>query len=194
MKKFSIADCRLATASDRFSLTILGRMAVAPIPNRQSPIASAFSLVEVVLALGIVSFCLLAIVGLLPVGLKAVKNANEQAAAANVVGGIAEALRKASSTNGNNFAATFAGQPITYALGNVTSSTNQWTDLDLNGTSDATGKRLSARLEILKQPTATEPGRAFISVAWPAQATWTNQTWTNAEGSLTSSIQFLPKP
>jgi type II secretory pathway pseudopilin PulG len=198
MKKFTIGDLRLAISFARFPFAILGRTGVAPIPNRQSPIASAFSLVEVVLALGIVSFCLLAIVGLLPVGLKAVKNANEQAGAAQVVDGIADALRKASSTNGTNFAATFAGGSIAYTLGGGNSSTNQWPDLDLNGTSDPTGKRLSARLEILQQPTAIQPGRAVISVAWPAQAnpTWNsaNQTWSNAEGSVTTAIQFLPKP
>jgi len=66
---------------------------------------AALSLVEVTLALGIVSFSMLAVVGLLPVGLQSIKNANEQAGAANVIGGIADALRKASSTDGTTFTA-----------------------------------------------------------------------------------------
>jgi type II secretory pathway pseudopilin PulG len=159
---------------------------------------AAFSLIEVTLALGIVSFCLLAVVGLLPVGLRSIKNANEQAGAANVVSGIADALRKAYSADGTNYTAMFAGEDIRYVLGPGTAPSIEWKELDLSGTDDDTGKRLSARLEIFEQPTATKPGRAVISVAWPAQAdpTWNsgNQTWTKAEGSLTSSIQFLPKP
>ncbi len=159
----------------------------------------AFSLVEVVLALGIVSFSLLAVVGLLPVGLRSIKNANEQAAAANVVGAISAALRAASSTDGTNFTNTFSGENITYLMGGANASTNKWTNLDLSGTPGTSAKRLSALLEIVNQPGTNPPtpGRAVISVAWPAQADpeWhsANQTWTKAEGSLTTAIQFLPK-
>jgi type II secretory pathway pseudopilin PulG len=158
---------------------------------------AAFSLVEVTLALGIVSFSMLAVVGLLPVGLKSIKNANEQAGAANVVGGIADALRKASSLDGTTFTATFAGKPIIYNLSGNGSTSATWNNLDFSGTPNEAEKRLSAVLEILEMPTATKPGRAVISVAWPAQAVpeWTSsdKTWGKAEGSLTSSILFLPK-
>jgi len=43
-------------------------------------------------------------------------------------------------------------------------------DLDVSGSPTGGEKRLSAVLEILEVPTATQPGRAVISVAWPAQA------------------------
>lgn len=163
---------------------------------------AAFSLVEVVLAIGIVSFALLAVVGLLPAGLKSIKNANEQAGAANVVGAISEALRVATSLDGTNFTTSFAGKPITFA---VTAGTGpspaglEWRELGLDGSANPMGKRLSARLEILNEPVASPltPGRAVISVAWPAQAdpTWNsaNRTWTKAEGFVTTAIQFLPK-
>jgi uncharacterized protein (TIGR02598 family) len=159
---------------------------------------AALSLVEVTLALGIVSFSMLAVVGLLPVGLQSIKNANEQAGAANVIGGIADALRKASSADGTTFTANYAGQALTYRLDDPDSKLSVRADLDVSGSPTGGEKRLSAVLEILEVPTATQPGRAVISVAWPAQAgpEWDSgdQTWDKAEGSLTTSILFLPRP
>ena len=162
----------------------------------------AFSLVEVTLALGIVSFALVAVLGLLPVGLKSVKNANEQAGAANVLNAIAGTLRTASSTNGVNFSGRFADQNISYTLG-ASSPAIVWPNLTLEGAQeDVSGnppKRLSARLEILQTPANISTlGRAVLSVAWSAQAnpTWdaSANRWTKADGSITSGIQFLPKP
>jgi uncharacterized protein (TIGR02598 family) len=48
----------------------------------------AFSLVEVTLALGVSSFCLIALMGLVPVGLKSNQATREQAAALNVARGL----------------------------------------------------------------------------------------------------------
>jgi hypothetical protein len=113
------------------------------------------------------------------------------------VGGIAEASRTATSPAGTTFTATFGGKPIIYTLSGSGSAFFPWDNLDFSGTPNDAEKRLSAVLEILDMPTATEPGSAVISVAWPAQArpVWNsdNQTWDKAEGSLTSSILFLPK-
>ena len=158
-----------------------------------------FSLVEVTLAIGIVSFALLAVVGLLPVGLKSVKNANEQAGAANVLNVIAGSLRSASSTNRANFSSQFAGQTVAFAIAGSTTS-NSWTNLALDGSLETatSPKRLSAVVNIYPASSVTTPSRAVISVAWSAQSApgWnsTTQRWTNADGSLTSGIQFLPKP
>jgi hypothetical protein len=61
-------------------------------------------------------------------------------------------------------------------------------------------KRLSARLEILQTPSVdlATPGRALITVAWPAVVNpqWDSNTgqWSRAEGSVTTAIQFSPKP
>jgi uncharacterized protein (TIGR02598 family) len=180
MKRFSIADCRLPIAD--FGLAIAN--------------SRAFSLVEVVLAIGIVSFALLAVTGLMPVGLKSVKNANDQAGAANVLNVIADRLRAASSTNSSNYSNSFAGTQIAYAVGGSV-ATNAWSNLTLEGTVDNSNKRLAARLDITPPVNLTTPGRATVSVAWSAQAnpTWStsSQSWANAEGSITSGIQFLPR-
>jgi uncharacterized protein (TIGR02598 family) len=155
---------------------------------------AGFSLVEVVLAIGIVSFALVAVVGLLPAGMKSIKNAKEQAAAVNVLNAIANALRCAEK-NGNSFSNTFAGQNIVFTT-NGGSSTVEWDRLDLNGQStNSISARLKARLVITNPVNATSAGQALISIAWPAQApnlNWTGSEWTNAQGQLSTRIQFLP--
>ena len=163
--------------------------------------ARAFSLVEVTLALGIASFALMAVLGLLPVGLKSVKNANEQAAAANVLNAIAECLRSASSTNSVDFSNSFAGQVFQYSVVPGASTTNgRWTNLTLEGSTETSQspKRLSAVLSFSPPTILTAPGRATVTVAWSAQAnpTWdaTTKKWTKADGTITSGLQFLPKP
>jgi len=156
---------------------------------------SAFSLAEVVIALGVVSFALIAVFGLLPAGLKTVKNANEQAAAANLLGAIADAVRNA-STNGSatSYSNSIAGQGIGYTLG-AAANTITLTNLTLEGLA---ANNFSARLKavvVITPPTnTTTPGRALISVAWPPQAVWGGALWSKSEGSVTSGIHFLPKP
>lgn len=59
-------------------------MFAKPLPNSFSKSAKAFSLIEVVLALGIVSFAMMAVVGTLPVGLRSSQQSRSQIAAANI--------------------------------------------------------------------------------------------------------------
>jgi uncharacterized protein (TIGR02598 family) len=158
---------------------------------------SGFSLVEVVMAIGIASFALLAIVGLLPVGMKSVQNASEQAAAANVANSIAHALRSAERINATTFSNSFSSQPIVYTIAGAP-STIVWDTLDLNGsTTNTASARLKARLVITPPSTSNTNGTALISIAWPAQSpnlVWSNSRWSNAQGHLTTGVQFLPRP
>ncbi len=125
--------------------------------------ASAFSLVEVVLALGLVSFCLLAVVGLLPVGLKAVKNANEESAAANALAQLADSLRNPTKT-GTLYAAAGAFSNITWQLGGVSTTTN--IPLAMNGQpTNASGSRLVAKVEVLPPADLHTAGLARVSIA-----------------------------
>ncbi len=171
------------------------------IQNPQSIIQNsrAFSLVEVTLAIGIVSFALLAVVALLPIGLQSVKNATEQAAAAEVLRALSAELRAASTADGTNFSGSFAGTNFAYRIGETTPVETVWTNLTLEGgtESEFSTRRLSAVVRIQPPTNAWSPGRATVSVAWSAQANpqWiaTNQSWSRAEGSLVSGIQFLPR-
>lgn len=167
--------------------------------NRELPNpAPGFSLVEVTLAIGIISFALLAVVALLPVGLKSVKNSSEQAAGAAVLQGLSEALRHAATDDGTNYAMVFNNTTNTFTAGGGASEAWNWNDLSLEGMDDFSNRRVVARLEILEAPSADglRAGRAVASVAWSAAGNPTfdsgTHSWTGAEGTLTAPLQFLP--
>ena len=61
----------------------------------------AFSLVEVTLALGVSAFCLIAIFGLLPIGLKSTQTAIEQTAANGILSAVAADLRATAPGKGD---------------------------------------------------------------------------------------------
>jgi uncharacterized protein (TIGR02598 family) len=198
MKRMMTRDSRMLPSD---SAPLPGKadgVTIAQVASRRSRAAdhSAFSLVEVVIALGVVSFALIAVFGLLPTGLKTVKNANEQAAAANVLGAIADAVRNA-STNGSatTYSNSIAGQGIGYTLGGA-ATTITLNNLTLEGGAASNfSARLKAVVVITPPVSTTIPGRALISVAWPPQAVWGGASWSKtADGSVTSGIQFLPKP
>ena len=64
----------------------------------QSRSQKAFSLVELTLAMGVSSFCLLSILGVLPVGLESNQNSRERTAAASLARGIVADLRALAQT------------------------------------------------------------------------------------------------
>ena len=57
---------------------------------------NAFSLVELTLALGVAAFCLLAVFGLMPLGVQTNRNATSQTAAANIMAAVIADLRATS--------------------------------------------------------------------------------------------------
>jgi len=61
--------------------------------NRQS--TSAFSLVELIIALGVAAFCLIAVFGLIPVGVQTNRNATSQTAATSILANVVSDLRRA---------------------------------------------------------------------------------------------------
>ena len=159
---------------------------------------SGFSLVEVTIALGIVSFALIPIVGMLPVGLQSVKNANYQSASANAIVRISAAIRHAASTNNADFSSAYGGRAdaIRYVIGGASRIDGEvFQGLGLDGLPSASDGRLIAHVEISPPLAAHLPGSAEISVAWPASAVYDTaaKRWNNAQGFVTTAIQFLPK-
>ena len=73
----------------------------------------AFSLVEVTLALGIAAFCLIAIFGLMPVGVQTNRNATSQTAATNIIAAVVSDMRATpkTSTTSSQFSITFGTNP-----------------------------------------------------------------------------------
>lgn len=159
----------------------------------------AFSLIEVVMSLGVVTFCLIPLLGMMPVGFRLVKDANERAAAANAITFIASSLRNATSANNADFSGKFGNtaDAITYTLGGASKVNNEaWSSLSLDGLPSKSSNegRIKAYVEIKKTPTLSTPGQALVSVAWPAVAkpVFSNGKWSRAQGSLTVAIQFMP--
>jgi uncharacterized protein (TIGR02598 family) len=83
---------------------------------RKPSVAAAFSLVEVTLALGIAAFCLIAVFGLMPVGVQTNRNATSQTAANNIVAAVVADLRATpkSSTTCAQFGITFGTNATLY--------------------------------------------------------------------------------
>lgn len=158
----------------------------------------AFSLVEVTVALGIATFCLLAIVGLLPMSLSAVRNAREEAAAAAVMEQMAAAIRHASRDSNT---AVFVGlSPYTNLVwtNGANPVVTDFDNLSLEGVPAqlALTRRLAARIQIAPGTNHASAGSALLSVAWPAQAQWNSasNSWKNSQGSVSTWLVFLPRP
>jgi hypothetical protein len=77
---------------------------------------AAFSLVEVTLALGIAGFCLIAVFGLMPVGVQTNRNATSQTAAANIMAAVVADLRgtATSATWSTQYTITFGTNATRY--------------------------------------------------------------------------------
>lgn len=157
-----------------------------------------FSLVEVVVAIGVVAYAIFGILGMLPVGIKGFQNATCEAAAADVLSGLSVALRSAQTTNGTNFDWGFSGTTCRYAVGG-SPVTNGWSSLSLEGAAAGNSlyRQLSAVCLVTPPQSQSGEGAAVLSVAWPSAANpvfnGTNLSWSRAEGSLTLPIRFVPR-
>ena len=133
---------------------------------------NAFSLVEVTLALGVAAFCLIAVFGLVPVGVQTNRNANSQTAATNIIAAVTADLR--ATPNGNITSAQF-GISIptdpTSPPDPPPCSGTQTTLFNSAGQVVTTDARYRMVVTFLKNPTATTTtGATFVNVkvTWPA--------------------------
>src|SRR5437773_7816187 len=77
----------------------------------------AFSLVEVTLALGVAAFCLIAVFGLVPVGVQTNRNATSQTTATNILSSVISDIRASPKASGS---ASTAKYGIRRSKGNKT--------------------------------------------------------------------------
>ena len=121
--------------------------------------ARAFSLVEVVLALGVLAFCLIAVFGLMPVGMQTNRNAASQTAGTNIIAVIVADLRTtpAAATTSPQFAITFGTGKTLYFDVSGQASTSLTTDSRY-------------RLNITWNSAPTGLHYAALKVTWPAAA------------------------
>ena len=119
---------------------------------------AAFSLVEVTLALGVAAFCLLAVLGLLPVGVQTNRNASSQTIASNIIATVVSDLRTtpAVAMTSPEFAITFDAEKTLFF--------------------DASGQALPSlsadsryRLNVTWNSAPTGLRYAVLKVTWPAE-------------------------
>jgi uncharacterized protein (TIGR02598 family) len=126
--------------------------------------ASAFSLVEVTLALGVGAFCLIAVFGLLPIGVQTNRNATSQTAATNIIAAIVSDLRATprTSATSSQFAITFGTAKTLYfdGAGQFTTTLGANSRYQVNVTWNSSG--------------FTGLRYADVKVTWPAPATSAN--------------------
>jgi type II secretory pathway pseudopilin PulG len=131
--------------------------------------SQGFSLVEVVLALGIVTFVIVALIGLLPVGLRQASDSEKETRAVNILGAIA--ADRASSPAASN--STVYQIPALTLPGNGASSNS----FGVKETGEYVGSDFSEahyRISYVLRPPSTgnlDPWRIFFRVAWPAGET-----------------------
>lgn len=138
-------------------------------------VGRAFSLVEVTMALGIAAFSLLAIFGLLPVGIKSHRNAIEQTAAAGIATGIIADLRATPNTN-----STTANYSIT-----IPDSTQ--IHLREDGSRDSSSGAEARYLATITFTVPSQPKAAtlvHLLITWPAAADIGNNPPKNFFGSF----------
>jgi uncharacterized protein (TIGR02598 family) len=125
--------------------------------------AAAFSLVELTLAIGIAAFCLIAVFGLMPVGVQTNRNATSQTAAASILSNVIADMRATPRTNATSsqFAITFGTEKTLYFDG-----AGQFT------TSLGANSRYRVRITFPSSPSGLS--YADVKVTWPAAATPSN--------------------
>jgi|SRR5436190_5630008 len=84
--------------------------------SRYPDFPGGFSLVEVTLALGIAAFCLITLLGLLPLGIQTNQNAVSQTAAASVLSSVVADLRATAKVNptSSQYDITFGTEKLLY--------------------------------------------------------------------------------
>ena len=146
---------------------------------------AAFSLVEVTLALGIAAICLVALFGLMPVGVQTNRSATSQTAATNIIAAVVADLRATPTANTSSQFCISFGTATTLYFDSAGQCSN-----DLAGSTSPCGVALSPALQTRYKMNITWSGSAalryaVLKVTWPAAA-----TSANANGSLEMFAAF----
>jgi uncharacterized protein (TIGR02598 family) len=133
----------------------------------------AFSLIEVTLALGIAAFCLITVVGLIPIAVQTNRNATSQTRATNIMAAVVSDLR--ATPNGLTTSAQFAiNVPANAATPADPPPCSGTQTLYFNGEGQAvpaigTDSRYRLIVTFVRNPAgATAPTYAKLKVSWPA--------------------------
>jgi uncharacterized protein (TIGR02598 family) len=149
--------------------------------KQRSKSQAGFSLVEVVIAIGVTAFCLIPISGLLLVGTHTTQNSGQQAAAVNIGSEVVADLEAADSAGNVSFSTSDSGTPYSIVIPTAASTTPQTIYMDENGNASGTVSSTSRYLVSLgfTPPPAGQRGATMVRilVTWPAQAQNTAGEW-----------------
>jgi type II secretory pathway pseudopilin PulG len=160
------------------------------IQKRHRNQSGGFSLVEVAIAVGVAAFCLVAMLGLLPTGMKSVKAAVDQTAATAFLGAVVNDVRNASSQSALS---PMLGIAMPSSAGGSTGSSPGSTNFQALADKASFGAPISTTLfldELGNRVGADDPGAryevavslsnsafntlAMIRVRWPARSEISN--------------------
>ena len=129
----------------------------------------SFSLVEVTLALGVAAFCLIAVLGLLPVGLKTQQTSISQTAANALITEIVADLRASFRKPGNNNSSQFGLELKKLPPGQARKYTPDPLYFAIDGTQQngSAGAVYRATITYFSTTDATST-LANITISWPA--------------------------
>ena len=157
---------------------------------------AGFSLVEVTLALGIAAFCLIAVLGLVPVGVQTNRNATSQTTATNILSSVVSDIRaspkgstatpkyKIRRSKSNITTVCFDGQgqpdPLGGQIGNVSCRAGNWR------------YRLYVKIYPITAPTDPHlkpycANYVVLKLVWPAAA---DPLTATPSGSVETSTSF----
>jgi uncharacterized protein (TIGR02598 family) len=137
---------------------------------------SAFSLVEVTVALGVAGFCLIAVFGLLPVGVQTNQRATSQTAAASIIANVVADLRATPNPPRINTS-------VQYQIAFGTTKTLYFDGAGQFATSLGPNSRY--QLNVTFPWTSGNTYGADLKLTWPAAA-----TAANASGSVETFAAF----
>ena len=144
---------------------------------------SAFSLIEVTLAIGIAAFCLIAVFGLVPVAVLTNRNATSQTAATNVIASVIADMRATTSSTSPQYRITFGTAKTLYFDGAGECSVNVGGSTKVDGSTWSPPLQTRYQLNVTfsqQSPTPAPPAvptiYADFKVTWPAAATTANAT------------------
>ena len=132
-------------------------------------LVAGFSLVEVTLALGVAAFCLVAILGMIPVGLTSSQNATAQTGAVSILRAVAADLRDTALANASG-GATPASPHYGFKVPDTTG-----TPIYVDEGGSVTTQPLAyyrVYVQTVYQPAATarNASRERVAISWPAQS------------------------
>lgn len=143
---------------------------------------SGFSLVEVVLALGVIAIAIAAILGIVPVGLSTGHGAQDDTRAAQIAQAIISSVASQSQTQFSNIQVPLNDDSLTTL--DLTTSAAEIIYADNNGKLSSADAGAVYQVTLKTDSTAAgfDPGFAnqlTVTVAWPAAALPANQTKRN---------------